>query len=176
MALRALAGWGLLLQVLCGCQQGSGCDLVQVAQLPLEPRGRLFAISVTLNDNAIHMLLDTGSQKSVLSEAAVARLGIVRDARFYSAMVGISGGSARPDANITGLSIGGAKVSLDRMPVTTLGGNTVVDGVLGLDVLREYDLDIDGPKRLLTLYRVRTCDRADPPWSEPPRVRLINFP
>jgi len=166
MGLRALTLSGLLLQLLCGCQQGSGCDLVQVAQVPLEPRGRLFAISVTLKDHAIRMLLDTGSQKSVLFEPAVARLGIVRDARFYSAMVGISGGSARPDADVTGLSIGGANVSLDRMPVTTFGGNIGVDGVLGLDVLRDYDLDIDGLKRLLTLYRVRTCDGANPPWSE----------
>lgn len=167
MGLRALGVFGLLLQVLCGCQQGSGCDLVQVAQVPLEPRGRLFAIPVTLNDHAIRMLLDTGSQKSVLAEPTVSRLAIVRDARFYSAMVGLSGGLARADASITGLSIGGAPVSLDRMPVTTLSGKIGVDGVLGLDVLRDYDLDIDGPQRLLTLYRVRTCDHADPPWSEP---------
>jgi hypothetical protein len=40
------------------------------------------------------MMLDTGSQNSVLSEAAANRLGIVRDARF------IGGGSAMTDTGL----------------------------------------------------------------------------
>jgi predicted aspartyl protease len=43
----------------------------------------------------------------------------------------------------------------------------VADGVLGMDILRDFDLDIDGPKRTLSLYRVRRCETADPPWDEP---------
>ena len=42
-----------------------------------------------------------------------------------------------------------------------------IDGVLGLDILRDFDLDIDAPNRALTLYRVRHCEHADPPWDEP---------
>ena len=38
--------------------------------------------------------------------------------------------------------------------------------MLGLDILREYDLNIDGPNGMLTLYRIRRCERADPPWDE----------
>ncbi len=42
-----------------------------------------------------------------------------------------------------------------------------IDGIIGLDILRDYDLDIDAPKHVLTLYRIRQCERADPPWDEP---------
>jgi hypothetical protein len=39
--------------------------------------------------------------------------------------------------------------------------------LLGLDILGDFDLDIDQPKRMLSLYRVRRCETADPPWDEP---------
>jgi hypothetical protein len=84
----------LLLLALAGCVQGSGCALVKVAEVPLELRSRVLTIPVTVNGHAITMVLDTGGQKSMLSEAAVTRLGIVRDARFITPLIGIAGGSA----------------------------------------------------------------------------------
>ncbi len=157
----------LLLLALAGCAQGSGCALVKVAEVPLEPRSRVLTIPVTVNGHAIIMTLDTGGQKSMLSEAAVSRLGIVRDARFISPLIGIAGGSAHADASIDSMSIGGESISVNRMSVNTFGGNGTIDGLLGLDILRDYDLDIDAPKHKLTLYRVRWCEQADPPWDEP---------
>ena len=61
----------LLVLALAGCGQSSGCDLVKVAQLPIEFRSRLFIVPVTVNGHAISMLLDTGGEKSLLGEAAV---------------------------------------------------------------------------------------------------------
>jgi predicted aspartyl protease len=157
----------LLLVVLAGCEQGSGCDLVKVAQMPLEPRNRLFTVSVTVNGHAISMLLDTGAEKSLLGEATVQRLSLARDGRTYTIVTGLAGGSLRTDANIDSMVLGGVPLSVDRMPVGSLGGNPGIDGVLGLDILQNFDLDIDAPDRTLTLYRVRRCERADPPWDEP---------
>ena len=62
------------------------------------------------------------------------------------------------------MSLGGVPLSVDRISVNSYPG---FDGVLGLGSLKDFDLDIDAPNRALTLYRVRTCERADPPWSEP---------
>ena len=47
------------------------------------------------------------------------------------------------------------------------GGNQPFDGILGLEILRPYYLDIDAPKRVPTLYRIRRCEPASPPWDEP---------
>jgi predicted aspartyl protease len=157
----------LLLLALVGCAQSSGCDLVKVAEVPLEPRSRLLTIPATINGHAIIMVLDTGGQKSMLFEAAVTRLGIVRDARFNTPLIGIAGGSAHSDASIDSMSIGGEPISVNRLSVNTFGSGTTIDGLLGLDILRDYDLDIDPPKHTLTLYRVRRCEQADPPWDEP---------
>jgi Aspartyl protease len=76
----------LLVLVLAGCGQGSGCDLVQLV------------VPVTVNGSAIRMLLDTGGEKSLLAEATVQWLGVTRDGRTYTVLAGLAGGSMRTDA------------------------------------------------------------------------------
>jgi predicted aspartyl protease len=157
---------GLLL-ALAGCAQAPGCNLVKVAEVPLQPaRGRLFTVPVTINGHNLDMLLDTGASKSMLVDASVRRFGIRQDGRTVTILVGLNGGSLRADANIDSISLGDAPLSVDRMSVNSFNGSGI-DGVLGLDVLKEFDLDIDAPHKTLALYRVRRCDTADPPWSEP---------
>ncbi|HME26154.1 MAG TPA: retroviral-like aspartic protease family protein [Acetobacteraceae bacterium] len=165
---RALAGFALpLLLIQASCPPDAACNLEQVAQVPLELKNHVFVLPATVNGHAIEMLLDTGAQKSLLGEAAVQRLNLVRDARSYTSLMGLSGTSATPDARIDSMSIGAVALSVGRLSVNSFGGNQPFDGILGLDILRQYDLDIDGPKRMLTLYRVRRCEPAAPPWDEP---------
>jgi predicted aspartyl protease len=164
---RSLLRCCLLLLALVGCAQGSGCDLVKVARVPLEPRGRLFAVPVAVNGHAISMMLDTGSEKSLLAEATVQRLGVNRDGRTSTVLVGASGGSMRTDVSIDSMVVGGVPLPANRMAVDTLVGYRGIDGILGLDIMRDFDLDMDAPNRALTLYRVRHCERAQPPWDQP---------
>jgi predicted aspartyl protease len=163
----AFAGLALLLLVLASCPSDAACDLVQVAQVPIALENHLFIIPVTIDGHPIDMLLDTGAQKSLLGESAVQRLRLVRDARSYTSLMGLSGSAASPDARIDSISIGAAVLSVQRLPVNSFGGNQPFEGILGLDILGGYDLDIDGPKLELTLYRVRRCETAPPPWDGP---------
>ena len=158
---------GLLLLVLAGCGQGSGCDLVKVGEVSLEARNRLFAAPVAVSGHRLTLLLDTGAERSLLDQAAVRRLNIPQDGRTFSVEVGLGGGSPRADANVEGMRLGDVPLPISRMPVSTIAGVLGVDGILGLDVLRDYDLDLDGPQRTLALYRIRRCDDAVPPWDEP---------
>jgi predicted aspartyl protease len=135
--------------------------------VPFEPRGRLFAVPVTVTGHAISMMLDTGSEKSLLGEATVQRLGANRDGRTSTVLVGASGGSMRTDVSIDSMLVGGVPLPANRMAVETLVGYRGIDGILGLDIMRGFDLDMDAPNRALTLYRVRRCERAEPPWDEP---------
>jgi predicted aspartyl protease len=156
----------LFLLLLAGCEQGAGCDLVKVAEVPLEPVGPVFVVPVTVNGHAINMVLDTGGV-SFLSETTAERLGFAREGGSISMVVGVAGGSIRTDASIASMSIGGAPLSVHRMTVNSYSGARSPDGFLGLDVLGDFDLDIDGPNRRLALYRVRRCEHADPPWDQP---------
>ena len=152
---------------LLGCQQPTtGCDLVKVTQVPLEPRGRLFAVRVTVDRHPLDLLLDTGSAKSLLTETTVQRLHIPQDGRTFTVAIGLGGGSLKADAKVDSMLLGDTPLDVDRMSVNAFSGGPNIDGVLGLDVLRDFDLDIDGPDRALTLYRVRDCEQAAPPWQE----------
>ena len=133
----------------------------------LNAKNYVFVVPVTVNGHAIDMLLDTGAQKSLLGELVVRRLNSTAYARSQTSLMGLSGTSTTPDARINSMSIGAVTLPFDRLPVNSFGGNQPFDGILGLDILRLYDLDIDGPKRSLTLYRVRRCDPAPPPWDVP---------
>jgi predicted aspartyl protease len=163
----ALTGFTLLLLVLASGAADAACDLVQIAQTPLELKNHIFVVPVTLNGHAIGMLLDTGAQKSLLGEAAVRRLNLARDPQSITSLMGLSGTSAHPDVRIDSMSIGAVALSIDRLAVNSFGGHQPFDGILALDILRDYDLDIDGPKRVLTLYRIRRCAPAPLPWDEP---------
>ena len=124
----------------------------------------MFAVPVSVNGRIISMVLDTGAKTNLLTDAAADRLSVVRDGRTVTIVTGVAGGSLRADARLDSISLGGVPLPVDRISVNSYPG---FDGVLGLDSLKDFDLDIDAPNRALTLYRVRTCERADPPWSEP---------
>ena len=47
------------------------------------------------------------------------------------------------------------------------GPGLAADGLLGSDILLAFDLDLDVPRRTLTLYRPRQCPDVQPPWDEP---------
>jgi hypothetical protein len=126
----------LFLLVLAGCQQGYGCDVVKVSQVPLEVRGQLFAVPLTLGNHTLNMLLDTGAQRSLLDEATVRRLKIPQDGRTFTVMVGMAGALARADANVEGVLLGDAPLSMSRMPVSARRPGKS-RRMLGLDVLRD---------------------------------------
>jgi Aspartyl protease len=126
--------------------------------VPLEPKGRLFTVPVSVNGRMTSMVLDTGAKVNLLTDAAAERLGVVRDGRTATIVTGMAGGSLRADGRLDSMSLGGVPLSVDRISVNSYPG---FDGVLGLASLKDFDLDIDAPNRALTLYRVRTCERAD---------------
>ena len=92
----------------------------------------------------------TGAQKSLLGESAVQRLrSATRDpTRSLMGLVAVR----RHRMPASTASIGTVALTGDRLQVNSFGGNQPFDDVLGLDILRDYDLDIDGPNRVLTLY------------------------
>jgi len=87
-----------------------------------------------------------------------------------SRTVGVGGMSAAFDAEATTITLGGVELPLSGVVVGafTLGlSETQVDGLLGGDVWRRFDVDLDLPARTATLYRAQACRRAAPPWPGP---------
>jgi predicted aspartyl protease len=161
---------GLLLLLVSACAPNPiNCDLVVVAQMPLEVHNRLLVVPAAVDGKWITLLVDSGAERTVLSADSVARLGLARDEKIVTRSTGMGGTYIANDAIIPGLVLGGVRFPLQRVSVGQfrLGPDLAADGLLGSDILLAFDLDIDVPGKTLTLYRPRMCPDVQPPWHEP---------
>jgi predicted aspartyl protease len=164
----------LLLVILLGAcaQPVLECDLVRITQMPLRPHHGLLTVPVGINGQWVDMLVDTGAERSMVTEDTAERLSLRRDPRFVTRSGGVGGMTQTVDARIDSLVLGGIRFPVDRLAVNRLGPGVPYDGLLGADILLAFDLDIDVRGGALSLYRVRRCPAADPPWGQEPAVPI----
>ena len=118
-----------------------------------------------------HLVVDSGAERTTISNAAADRLGLPHDPRYTTRSLGIGGATITTDVTIDRLVLGGVHFPVDRIAVGTFKLQTErglnADGLLGADILLAFDMDIDVPDGKLTLYRSRLCPNITPPWKEP---------
>lgn len=157
----------VVLFILAGCAtQPPYCKLVPLATMPLHVRHKLLLVTAHINGHPVPLVVDTGAERTTLTQAAVAQLHLARDGRITRS-AGIGGFSASLDAKVPGIWLGDTdfpvhSVAVGDFALPLFGGKA--DGLLGADILLAFDLDLDTPARRLTLYRVRTCPTALPPF------------
>jgi predicted aspartyl protease len=153
---------GMMALALSACQDVA-CTRVPVATLKLmdEPSG--LYVAAVIDGQPAKLLLDTGSPMSLLTSETVHRLGLYTehmlddsDVLIGYAIEGI-GGRRHTDLAWT------RKVELGASPVlgvhfrVVLSRNTgwdpTGDGILGMDMLSRYDLDMDVGHGRLALYQ-----------------------
>lgn len=169
----------LVVLAVAGCARGLGsqhpdrmCSLIRVAQLPIESRGDMLFTHARIDGKPLTLLVDTGAERTLLTEAAVERLHLERDAQHPTSTYGIGSPTATSDAILpNGIVLGGTPLPIDRVTVgrfsiPEVAGN-LVDGLLGADILLAYDIDLNLPAQEMTLYRARSqCPDAAPPWDQ----------
>jgi predicted aspartyl protease len=160
-----------LLLTSCSASPDTVCKLVWRADLPIEPRNDLIFVDVVFDGHPAKMVLDTGAERTILTETAVTRLRLRRDLRHAGNTVGIGGASASYEAVLDDFAVGVFRLPVERVAVGTFSlpaiGGIQPDGLLGADILLAFDLDIDVPGRRLTIYRARPCAESRPPWTVP---------
>jgi Aspartyl protease len=149
---------------------GTGCPLSRVASVPVAYRDGLLFVTARVDHKPVHLVLDTGAQRSLLTEAAVRRLRLPSDPKHGTRTWGIGGPSSAFDAVVRRFTLGGVAFNLPRITVgrfqlAALHG--AADGMLGADVLSLFGIDLDAAAGRMVLYRDPTCRLRAPPWSEP---------
>jgi hypothetical protein len=163
----------LLLAFLTRCEPAPdvNCDLTVVAQMPLEVQDHLVVVPAGINGKQVHLVVDTGAERTTIGDATADRLGLQHDARYINRSLGIGGTTTATDVTIDRLVLGGVHFPIDRIAVAAFNLRTEhglrADGLLGADILLAFDTDIDVPGGKLTLYRSRVCPNARPPWPQP---------
>jgi predicted aspartyl protease len=160
----------LVLLARCAAPDPVDCDLRVVAKMPLEVQDHLLIVPAAINGQWVHLIVDTGAERTTLSAAAAENLGLRHDDRFTRHVTGVGGGTTTADEAIDRLVLGGVHFPLGRLAVGNFrlqserGLNA--DGLLGADILLAFDMDIDVPGNTLTLYHARQCPDGRPPWQQ----------
>lgn len=139
--------------------------------MPLESTDHLLFVPARINGHRLRLLVDTGSERTTLTAAAAARLGLPHTVQYVTRTFGVAGVSASQDLAVPGIDLGGAHFPVDRVAVGRFALDRFpgprIDGLLGADILLAFDMELDLPAHQLTLYRVRRCPDARPPWRQP---------
>jgi predicted aspartyl protease len=168
----------LLLALLTGCVQTDGlfdpataCDYQMRTSVPLDVGHGRPLVDAEVNGDSVRLIVDTGAETTLLTSAAAQRLGVAGTGTPIR-LVGVGGEGTGAATLVHSLVIG--ELSLRNLPVVvdndgdsengpSLG--RVADGILGLDVLSHFDVDLDMPNGRITLYRARACENGKPDWT-----------
>jgi predicted aspartyl protease len=160
----------LLVMAGCSTTPQVNCSLEKVTQVSLQIEHGLPLIPVQIDGKSVWMIADSGAERSILTKAAVSRLGLPYDIGHMSETIGIGGPTTAWDVTVKDLKIGDADIPVERFAVGhfVIGDDTpeAPVGLLGADVLLAFDLEIDVPHNTISLYRAHFCPGGRPPWSE----------
>lgn len=158
----------LLLLPGCGSVSGSAgsCALTREAELPVTFARNLPIVDVTLDGVVVKMVLDTGSNATVMTEKAFLRLGIATDSLLRGTVVGFGGSASHHIAVVDRVGLGTAasrRVNVFVVPRENFPGDA--EGLLGADILGKFDVDLDMPHSRVGLYHQRNCPAGRPDWT-----------
>jgi predicted aspartyl protease len=149
----------LLLLVLAACEatpDSPPCKLGFATELPLNFRQNAFVTPAVLDGQPASLMLDTGSQFTVVSKAAADRMNLDIVA-MPGHMTGVGGmrGAYVMSADIFQIGrLQGKNLPLMVSDLTLSPGGTPIDGLLGSDFLSSYDVDLDFPDDKARLFKV----------------------
>jgi predicted aspartyl protease len=165
---------GALLALALAAPPATGCTVSRRGTAPLDVVAGRLILTVVVNGHDALFTLDTGAARSVVTPAAVRRLGLRLDSWVNATIIGAGGEERHRVADPTSLALAGIRLrqqnllgknalAVASLPEDMIGGRAV-DGLLGRDLLSAFDLDVDVPARRLALYTVAGCSGHFLPW------------
>ena len=154
---------GALLLFVVACSSESGpCRLQPVADLPATLTQNGLEVTARVNRVNTQLVLDTGAELTLLTAATVKSLLLARSQLTVSQLIGVGGAVSNADV-YADLQLGTADFQR-RFVVADIPG---MSGLIGGDVLSNYDVEIDLSGRRVRLWKASTCNASDLPWSGP---------
>jgi hypothetical protein len=153
----------------------AACVVAKQETVPVDIVAGVPVVSVQVNDVALPFVLDTGAQRSLVTDATVQRADLRLDEWASTTVKGVSGYERHRNADPASLRLGDialrrrtvaadSTLTVGPLPQSALAGHEIA-GLLGADFLAGFDLDIDLPDRQVTLYHVTGCTGRFLPWQ-----------
>jgi predicted aspartyl protease len=144
------------------------CRLERAASLPLRLEQHAI-VQASLNGHLVPMMVDTGAQRSSVTPETYSALGLQRDSNKRTRLNTVAGEEITQDALVETLKLGDLSFSDRGVLVVPLSREGAPDhtagGVIGTDLISDFDVDFDFPHATMTLYRPGHC--TEPPWTGP---------
>jgi hypothetical protein len=148
----------------------AGCDAQQAASLPMTLWQDKLLLPVGINGSAQTIALDTGAGISTISTAVANSIDLPHDFDHAAQIGGVGGRESivnigQVDAfDLDRLHFTHMIMPIADMTMKTPRGEPVA-GLLGAEILRRFDVEIDIPAGRLTFWRPSTCPDVQPPWT-----------
>jgi len=149
----------------------AACRLDRVSAMPLTSLGAHYAVTAEIDGVARPIEVDTGAATTLLKASVAKELGLKEDPQQAHQTVGFgqTAGDIHPNVIPSTLAFG-ALVLRDRSTVVATmddgrAPETESIGLLGDDILSQYDVEFDFPGGMLTFYREDGCFATFLPWT-----------
>ena len=147
------------------------CSIKKYQSLPLVFFNHIPAIPVLVNDHKVYFGIDTGSQTTIISNEIAEDLNLPLD-KNRSRITGVSGSANTRRYVIEIFNYAGIRAILKSVPSMPQDKTIVLindkleklAGLIGADILSNYDIDYDPLDKKMTLYTIRNCSKIPPPW------------
>ncbi|MCR0983410.1 retropepsin-like aspartic protease [Roseomonas populi] len=141
------------------------CDGGPSTTVGVALQNRLPVMPVEVNGRPVPFVMDTGASLTTLLPEGVAVLGLPVDRLRFSSGVGIAGETRAQNVLLSRMRVGGHDLRNLSVPVAAYSrpGGARVAGLLGADLLRISEVELDMPARRVTLHDGRRCRLAAMP-------------
>ena len=152
---------------------GGACKIERRSTVPIRITPNFALVPVVINLLPADFFIDTGAQRTVVSEQAANQLALARDTTRKSNLTGIGGTDSQPLALPESLTLGGLplhrnvvppddSLAVGPMPIPGQFGRPPI-GALGQDYLSAFDLDLNMVHGIFSLFTVSGCS-SFLPW------------
>jgi hypothetical protein len=150
----------------------ASCTVSVEATLPLTVDGSRLSVPISMNETPGQFMIDTGSERTLLSDVYAQRSSVGMDVHagrmIYS---GAGGRETLPvnQAHVRSIQVGTIAFQDWEFAVLPTGESGAFkmsgDGILGMDFLHYFDMDVDLESHKVTLWRVQGCNAIHPVWQ-----------
>jgi predicted aspartyl protease len=152
----------LVLVVACSSESTEPCRLQLAADLPVTPTQNGLVVTAQVNRVNTQLVLDTGAELTLLTAVTVKSLLLARSRLTVTQLIGVGGAVSNADV-YADLQLGTSDFQR-RFAVADIPG---IGGLIGGDVLSNYDVELDLFDQRVRLWKASTCRANDLPWSGP---------
>jgi hypothetical protein len=153
------------------------CSLVKITQMPLVELGNHYAVMVKINEVMRPMIVDTGAEVTTLNASAADKLDLPTDPASIATLrpvVGMGQTKAELYLNVIPEVFGlGDLIYRKRSTVVADMGfdktlrESASIGLIGDDILSQYEVEFDFPAKQLNFYSAYNCYDTFIPWTSP---------